>query len=135
MGIFGASPPSRRLKVVVCNAVDYDFAASGVKPVPQFVNAPRMGLVGYHNHRGGTVLLPKRAADYVQFITGVDDRGIEDADRFCGDTLAAENLIIEICLARIMYAHFQEHFRLRARTRQPDFTCITSAIKRRGFQS
>src|SRR5258705_11352498 len=101
MGIFGACPPSRRLEVVVCNAVDDDFSASGVEPVPQFVNAPRMGLVGYRNHRGGTVFLLKSAADDVQFITGVDDEGVEDVDRFRVDARWPGNLILEFCCLRL----------------------------------
>jgi len=53
------------------------------KPVPQFVNAPRMGLCWLpQSPREALFFLLKSAADDVQFITGVDDRGIEDVNRF-----------------------------------------------------
>jgi len=34
--------------IVVCNAVDYDFSASGVQTCPTVVNTRVWGLVGYH---------------------------------------------------------------------------------------
>src|SRR5258708_31446585 len=103
-------------------------SASGVVAVPQFVDAPGVGLVGYHNHRG-TLLLLQRAADHAEFIRGVDDWGIEDVDRFRGDTLAAKEFVVEISFTRIMNAHFGEPLRLCGGMREPNFTGVTVAIK------
>jgi len=134
MGVAGACPPSRRLKVILRDGVNDNFSRSGIEFVPEFVDAAGVGFVGDHDERGD-VFLPEGAADDFQFILGVDDRGIQYVDRFCGDALAAKNLVVEVGFAGVMNAEFGEFLRLRARAREPDLSGVTVAVKSSGFES
>lgn len=134
VGVVRAGPPSRGVEVVVGDGVDDYFSTRGAQPVPQFVHAAGVGFIGHHNHRS-VVVLPKSAADHSQFVLGVDDRGVENVNGFCRDSLAAENLIIEIGFTWIVDAHFGQRIGLWTGMGQPDLASVTSAIKRSRFES
>jgi len=110
-----------------------EFPLSGIEFVPEFVHSAGVSLVGYDDY-GGILFLMERAADDIEFILGVYDGGIEDVNRFCWDSLAAEDLIVKIGFAGIVNAQLSERTRLRAGMSQPDFTGETVAIKRSGFE-
>lgn len=134
MGVVRAGPPSRRLEVIFRDGVNDYFSRRGIESVPEFVHATGMSFVGDHNDGGG-VFLAEGAADDFQLILGVDDRGIQHVNRFCGDTLATKDLIIEVGFTGIMNAEFGELFRLCAGAREPDFCGVTVVVKSCGFES
>ena len=128
VGIARACPPSRRLEVIIRDGVNDYFSRRRIEFVPECVDAAGVGFVGDHND-GGNVFLPEGAADDFQFILRVDDRGIQYVDRFCGDTLAAKNLVVEVGFAGVMNAEFGEFLRLCAGAREPDLSGVTVAIR------
>src|SRR5437899_4452228 len=113
--------------------MDNEFSAGGIELVPEFVHSASVGFVGYDDH-GSILFLMKCAADDFEFILSVDDRGVQHVNRFCGDSLAAKNLIVEIGFAGIVNAQLSERARLRAGMSQPNFTGVTVAINRSGFE-
>lgn len=133
VGVTRAGPPGGRLKIVAGDGVDDDFSRRGIEFVPEFVNAAGVGLVGDHNDRGDAPA-PERTADDFEFILSVDDGGIQDVNRFCGNTLAAKHLIVAIGFAGIKNAEFGELLRLRAGAGQPDFCGVTIVVKGCGFE-
>src|SRR5437899_8100295 len=112
--------------------MDNEFSAGGIELVPEFVHSAGVGFVGYDDH-GSILFLMECAADDFEFILSVDDRGIEDVNRFCGDSLAAKNLIVEIGFAGIVNAQLSERARLRSGMSQPNLHGVTVALNRSGF--
>jgi len=134
MGVARACPPSRRLEVISRDGVNNYFSRRRIQFVPEFVHTAGVGLVGDHNHRGD-VFLPEGGADDFQLILGVDDRGIQYVDRFCGDTLAAKHLIVVVGFGGVMNTQIGEFLRLCAGAGEPDLSGVTVAIKGSGFES
>ena len=92
-----------------------------------------MGLVGNHNDGRGAISL-KSGADDFEFVLRVDDGRVEHVDRFCGDALATEHLIVELGFVGIAEAQLHERFGLRTRMGEPDFVGVAGVIEISGFE-
>jgi len=114
--------------------MDQNFAVAEMIFIPQRKNTPRVSFAGDNDYRAVSTLF-QTEVDRVQFVGGIDDRGVEYVDRFLRHTKGAKNSEITRVFAEFLEISECVKIVLLYRMREPNLSRVTVTVKPGSFNS